>query len=135
MRYFTCCLLIFATNAAQPCPPRNEARELSSLEQVKTELAKPGPFVVMYSADWCVTCQEVKPTFKETAAQTPSVKFLILDVDKVQLKEHTKIVNHIPLFLVGKDENSLRNKPCVQPDNLEYTVVGFKKFITKCLGK
>jgi thiol-disulfide isomerase/thioredoxin len=86
---------------------------LTTVEQARAVIARPGPIVVLYHAEWCGVCREFMIEYFDAAARMPEVRFYMVDLDHGRgYKEHAKLVQFVPTVLVGKDEQSLRNHPC-----------------------
>lgn len=98
------------TSAVAPSTTR--VVELKSPEQVKSELAKPGPVVLLYSTEWCGACKAFKPTFDSVSNLMTDVRFYRLDADKLGLKEHAGKIKYVPTIYVGRSEKTLREQPC-----------------------
>jgi thiol-disulfide isomerase/thioredoxin len=109
--------------------------DLKTADQVKTELAKPGPRVLMYYTDWCPSCHEFMPTYKKLSNSMTNIKFYTMNLDKLALKEHAGKVPYIPTMFVGKSDSDLRNNPCTDLNNVERTIPILKKTIEGCLNK
>jgi len=106
---------------------------LDTPAKVKVELAKPGPMILFYGTTWCPGCTILQPKYEALSKKMKNVRFLYMDSDKIGLKEHKGMVQYIPFLVVGKDEKHLRNSPCKEPDDLERSEVGIRKFIEECL--
>ena len=106
---------------------------LTTTTQIKMELVKPGPKVLLYYTDWCPSCQEFKPTYKRLSNSIPNVKFYSMNSDKVRLKEHN--FSYIPYMYVGKSSDDLRNHPCIDLNSVERTIPILKQTIRECLNK
>jgi thiol-disulfide isomerase/thioredoxin len=89
--------------------------DLTTPEQVKQELAKPGPRVLLYYTDWCGACQALKPTYSKLSDQMIDVRFYTM--------------------FVGKSEEDLRDTPCTDLNGIERTIPILKKTIKGCLSK
>jgi thioredoxin 1 len=89
------------------------ALELDSLAKIKSEMAKPGPRVLMYYADWCGPCRLLHPTYVKFAQETKGVRFYEMNIDKAMLKEHAVGDVYVPTIYYGDSENQIRNRPCV----------------------
>ena len=108
--------------------------DLSTLNQVKTEFAKPGPVVLLYYTDWCPACKAFEPTYEQLSNDAKDVRFYKMNCDKLTISEHVNQFGYIPTVYVGKDANTLRKTPCqiAQKDRrIEY----IKKELEKCLAK
>jgi thioredoxin 1 len=108
---------------------------LTTPEQVNAEFAKPGPIILMYGTTWCPACKQTLPKFEEASNKITNVRFIYMDPDHISFKQHQGLFQYIPFFVVGKDAQELRNKPCIQTDDLKRDTKGFQAFIKKCLGK
>ncbi len=86
--------------------------ELTTPEQVKAELAKAGPIILLYSADWCGFCKEFEPDYDQMSTVFTNLRFYKVNADKIGLKEHAKLLKGVPAIFVGRNEDQLRNKPC-----------------------
>lgn len=56
--------------------------------------------VANFTATWCAPCQKLKPVIKATAAATPAVCFLQLDVDENQEVAEKYEISALPAFKV-----------------------------------
>jgi thiol-disulfide isomerase/thioredoxin len=101
--------------------------DLTSPAQVKQELAKKGPMVVLYYTSWCGACKAYKPSFEKASKKFTDVRFYKMDLDKIGLKEHKGKTPYIPMLFFGKDEDSLRNRPCIDQDGERDNLKAFFK--------
>jgi thiol-disulfide isomerase/thioredoxin len=110
--------------------------ELTTPQQVKEELAKSGPVIIMYHAEWCGACKMTEPQFHKASEAMSTVRFYMFDVDKIGLKEHKDKIRFISMFFVGRDEASLRAGKCSDADRSDKprTSAQIKLFILDCLG-
>jgi len=108
--------------------------ELSTPEQLKTELAKPGPgIVLLYSAPWCPGCQLFHPVYEKLSEKMKPIRFYDINIDvTAPLKEHEGMVPYIPTAFVGHSEDQLRNRPCrILNDDRDFDTV--REEIEECL--
>ena len=63
--------------------------------------------MVQFTADWCSSCQEFKPTLDELKElyNSDNVKFYKVDVDKCPELADRYRVDRLPTFLFFKDRN------------------------------
>jgi len=54
--------------------------------------------IVQYSATWCGNCRIMKPKFKKLAAETETVKFVIIDAEKFPESRKLADVSNLPTF-------------------------------------
>jgi len=107
--------------------------ELTNSKQVKKELAKKGPVVLVYHTTWCGSCQMFMPTYSKISTLMSTVRFYAMDADKIGLKEHQGKFNAVPTIYVGKDEASLRKAPCEVKFSLKESEI--MSGISACLNK
>lgn len=110
--------------------------ELRTPDQVKVELAKPGPMVLLYGAPWCPGCQMFDPIY-EKISENPrmkDVRFYHMNIDDIALKGHEGKIPYIPTAFVGRSEDELRNRPCkiLKGDRTEKRVI---REIQRCLKR
>jgi len=90
----------------------------SAAEYEKAKSVKNRLVVVDFSAEWCGPCKMIAPIYEALAESTPTVTFIHLDVDKVQVDDAAD-VSGIPTFkffkngsllgeFSGADESQLR---------------------------
>lgn len=108
-----------------------DAVELTTPEQVKAELSKPGPIVLMYATDWCGACKTMKPIFMRAAKENKNTRFFILNADKVRLKEHQDL-GFVPRIYVGRNEKELRENPCNDADGTKQSTTAIKELVDRC---
>jgi thiol-disulfide isomerase/thioredoxin len=101
--------------------------ELSTPAQVKSELSKPGPFVVLYYTSWCGACSQYKPFFEKESNKIKNVRFYKMNLEVIAIKEHQDKVPYIPMLFYGKDEASFRNNPCIDKSGERMNLRGFFK--------
>ncbi|CAG8186318.1 unnamed protein product [Penicillium salamii] len=66
-------------------------------------LVSSGPVVVDFFATWCGPCKAVAPIVGKFSEQFLNVRFLQVDVDKLQSVAHEHRVNAMPTFVLFKD--------------------------------
>jgi len=77
--------------------------EITSEQQFKEIIAKVDKLIVVdFNATWCGPCKAMKPVFEKAEKNFPNVKFLTLDVDKVQSVAQRYFIKSIPVLLLFK---------------------------------
>ncbi|KAJ5345422.1 Thioredoxin [Penicillium brevicompactum] len=66
-------------------------------------LVSSGPVVVDFYATWCGPCKAVAPIVGKLSEQHENVRFLSVDVDKLQSVARELSVNAMPTFVLFKD--------------------------------
>jgi thioredoxin 1 len=61
--------------------------------------------VILYSAQWCGPCKQIKPKFIELSEKKKEILFLYIDVDNYDAEDDN--VEALPTFMFYKDNNKL----------------------------
>ena len=73
-------------------------KEVESAGEFAQEIKGPGLVVCDYFATWCGPCKAIAPFIEELSKKYPSVKFIKLDVDKVEEVSQERGVKSYPTF-------------------------------------
>ena len=76
--------------------------EIQSEEQFNALLSGGGLVVADFYATWCGPCVALKPKFEALAAQNPTVKFIKIDVDKLEELAAVHKISAMPTILFFK---------------------------------
>ena len=108
--------------------------ELSDVEEAKLELSKPGPRIVMYTADWCSICKSTLPYFHQASAVRSDIKFYVIHAENIRFNEHLDVIDMAWLY-VARSNGQLHSNPCTDKGlNINRTSAGIKLFLMDCLG-
>ena len=124
---------ILALLLSMPCLVAAKTIPLNNPDEVKVELAKPGPVVLLYGTTWCPACENFKPVYEKLSDEVSGVRFYTMDCDKLRLTEHKDAFQYIPTTFVGKSGQDLRDNPCKIGEKGR-DIKTLKEEITKCLG-
>lgn len=75
-----------------------------------------------FGAEWCGTCEQIKPTIKQIEQETPTVKFTYLDCDlepAAQLASSYQVKQLPTLILLENDEEVWRHVGSITADQLK----------------
>ncbi|KAH8741996.1 hypothetical protein FG386_002371 [Cryptosporidium ryanae] len=84
--------------------------KVTSVEEYKGYITKPGLVVVDFFATWCGPCNMIAPKLEEFSEQLKDVCFIKVDVDSLPSIADTEAVRAMPtfkLFLNGKEVKSV----------------------------
>lgn len=56
--------------------------------------------MLLFSADWCIPCQTIKPQFKELAESYPDIEFIVLDVAVAKQRVREFKIRGIPTVIL-----------------------------------
>lgn len=71
---------------------------IESAGEFASEIKGPGLVVVDFFAEWCGPCKGIAPKLEELSKKYPNVKFIKVDVDKVEEVAQEKGISAMPTF-------------------------------------
>ena len=71
---------------------------IESAGEFASEIKGPGLVVVDFFAEWCGPCKAIAPQLEELARKYPNVKFIKVDVEKVEEVAQEKGISAMPTF-------------------------------------
>lgn len=80
-----------------------------------------------FTASWCGPCKRIAPFFEELSAKYPSVTFIKVDVDDLDMVAGAAGIRAMPTFLIYKDGKPVPDAKLegASPDALEALVKRF----------
>jgi thioredoxin 1 len=87
--------IVLLTNSSDQTNPVTVLKN-SFKEQVLMSMK---PVIVYFFAEWCPSCQEMKPIFNQVAGIIPDVQFIVIDVDEWEELADTYTIQSMPSFL------------------------------------
>ena len=97
----------------------------SAAEYEKAKSVKNRLVVVDFSAAWCGPCKMIAPVYEALAADTPTVTFIHIDVDAIQVQDAAD-VSGIPTFKFFKNGSLLDEFSGADESQLKQFVAKYK---------
>lgn len=77
--------------------------EVATVEELTKLLSEPGLVLVDYFAVWCGPCKAIAPKVDTLSGEYPNIKFVKVDVDKLESHPEVVSVEAMPTFRLYKD--------------------------------
>ena len=85
------------------------------MADLDAELSGPAPVLVDFTATWCGPCRQLAPILEELAAETPTVRFVAVDIDQSPELARRYDVRGVPTLLLFESGELLARQVGTQP--------------------
>jgi thiol-disulfide isomerase/thioredoxin len=110
-----------------------KVQEIKTLKQFEKLMKKPGPRVVLFSADWCAPCQRFHPLYEQLSSKM-NIPFYSVNIENPELAQYVSNarVYNIPWMYEANSEESFWINPC-HAMLYEFSVANAEAGILQCI--